>query len=80
MNGAKVEYNMDEDEFREKDVDGKLVTLFRMISAQQQVCAERLPACHAEFTKLKSHRWADRIISMAIGAGSAIGAVLKIKG
>jgi hypothetical protein len=80
MNSAKVDYEMTEDEFREKDVDGKLVTLFRMISKQQKVCADRLPMCHGEFKKLKSHKWADRIISMAIGAGAAIGAVLKIKG
>ena len=74
-----VDLKLSEEDFQQRDTDGKLLILFRLISAQQTVCGVRQSDCAIEFQKLKKRKLIDRTVAVITGIIVGIATALGIK-
>lgn len=76
---VEVDLKLTEEDFQARDVDGKLLMLFRLISAQQGVCSLRQIDCRNEFNHLKKRKLIDRTIAVITGIVVGVATALGIK-
>ena len=77
MANVTVEYS--EEDFVKADTDAKLLMLFRMQAAQQDMCCKRYESCGGEFDKLKRRKWLDRSIVAITSSIATLAAAFGFK-